>query len=451
MDDFWDDDRLGYRSVAEAFTRLVQTIDDTKVISVEAGYGRGKTFFRERWARHLEAAGETVVQVDAHLSDHSGDPVLTFIGALIDKLPASDTPGRDAAFEKGKKVLGVLARTGGGILARQGAGALVDYLSGELAEEFEGNESLSKHIDAIGEAVSKKAGGLIAAQIEAERIRTTELPQQLDALREALTQEQGKGRVIVLVDELDRCHPDYAIAFLEAMKLVFNRNGFVFCLMVNADYLEGLAAHRFGKPEAGERYLDKFLDIRLALPFEEQTLRAATEQLFMTLPAGEPFGEGPEFTLQRAAKLAGDLSVHTGMSFRQIERVKLRVDLALRGNVERPLDFALLVALAFRDAASPNVPSIMAFLPRSKLTRWASDDFKERLSEEAQFDEFPRATKFIAENCRELLNLPRDRYALPDAQAYYDWAKVCLFLGQHYVPDHEAALNAFRRFEVQKR
>ncbi|WP_444462701.1 KAP family P-loop NTPase fold protein [Rhodobacter capsulatus] len=100
-------------------------------------------------------------------------------------------------------------------------------------------------------------------------------------------------RVVVLIDELDRCHPDYTIAFLEAMKLVFNAEGFVFCLFVNADYLESLAHHRFGTKDAGERYLEKFVDIRLKLEPSKQDVKTATRALAMQLPLAIPFGMGP--------------------------------------------------------------------------------------------------------------------------------------------------------------
>ncbi|MBO9448802.1 NTPase [Tropicibacter sp. R16_0] len=453
--DIWEDDLLGYEDVAQTFTRLIKTIDDTKVISIEAGYGRGKTFFRERWARHLEDEGEVVVEVDAHVSDHTGDPVLTFIGALIDKLPASDTPKRDAVFEKGKKVLGVLARTGGGILARQGAGALVDYISGEVADELEGQEGLQKHVDAFGDALSKKAGTLIAAQIEAERVRTTELPQQMDALRQALTgEEEGDEakRIVVLVDELDRCHPDYAIAFLEAMKLVFNRDGFVFCLMVNAEYLEGLAAHRFGKMQAGERYLDKFIDMRLALPKTKEVVAGATETLFSDLPEGIPYGSGEEFTIGAAAKLAGQLASMSELTIRQVKRIRLRVDLTIRCYSEQPLDYSLLVYLAFRavisEAGQTFSSAMSKTLSRASLTPEFGKSTDHSVRQDVSDSSARNANDVMRGNFPELATLPEDRYRLPDNQHNPKWAKVCIFLARHYVPDHENALNALRQFEV---
>lgn len=49
------------------------------------------------------------------------------------------------------------------------------------------------------------------------------------------------------------------------MKLVFDRPGFIFVLMVNKDYLESIADQRFGAGKTGESYLEKLVDLRLKL------------------------------------------------------------------------------------------------------------------------------------------------------------------------------------------
>ena len=59
-------------------------------------------------------------------------------------------------------------------------------------------------------------------------------------------------------------------------------------------------------------------------------------------------GKGPEFTVERAAQVAADLAPVSGLSMRQIKRVLLRVELALRCYQEVPLDVALFVALSFQ-------------------------------------------------------------------------------------------------------
>lgn len=265
--DPWDGDLLGARQLGETFTKLVQSIDGSKVISIEAGFGRGKTFFRERWAEELRAVGEVVIEIDARQSDHSGDPVVTFIGALVGALGEPDG-ARAKKFWKGtKKWGGVAARSVGGVVMGKAVDGVIDAAGDALTGE-DAPELLDDLVDGAGEGLSKAAKKMIGAQLAAEKARL-EMPAQLQGLLKALTEGKPNERVVILIDELDRCHPDYAIALLEAMKLVFDEKGYVFVLMVNSEHLERIAAHRFvgwhkdEKAEAREPYLDKFVDMRL--------------------------------------------------------------------------------------------------------------------------------------------------------------------------------------------
>ncbi|KJZ23470.1 P-loop NTPase fold protein [Tritonibacter mobilis] len=455
----WEGDTLGYKEVGETFTTLVKSVkDDTKVISIEAGYGRGKTFFRKHWAKHL-SYDEVVIQIDAHLSDHSGDPVLTFIGALVDALPEGETSTGKKLVEKGRKYGGLALRTVLRVGLRQGAEEIFDAMTGRAVDALgESNKALKDATKEFGDGLSEAAGDLVVSQIAAERMRTEAFPAQMSALRDALTGESEESRVIVMVDELDRCHPDYAIAFLEAMKLVFAHDGFVFCLFVDNEYLEGLAAHRFGEMKAGERYLDKFIDIRLKLPDTKEVIAGAAAELFKGLSeAGHalPFGEGGEFTIERAARLAGELAPLSELSMRQINRVYRRIELALRCYPEQPLDYALLVLLAFLETTffddeddkgkSQKRDAMSELLPRSELTPNRGLDLCEKHKKElraATYRDKTPSAKFIDRSCFPFFGVEDiaaykkldDRYS----EAHFGKLEV---LSSNYLPDHKRVLH----------
>ncbi|SFN93781.1 KAP family P-loop domain-containing protein [Roseovarius lutimaris] len=456
--DPWNEDLPGYKAIGETFGNLIASIDEAKVISIEAGFGRGKTFFRKAWAEHLRQMGEIVVEIDAQQSDHSGDPVVSFVGALINMLPIEDKTARQDAFERGKKIAGLTARTVTRMLARSAADEVIDLVTDTAADQVEGISALENVVEDVGNGMSKLAGDLIAAQLASEQVRQKELPEQLSALHAALTKDSDTKRIVILIDELDRCHPEYAIALLEAMKLVFDHPGFVFCLMVNADYLENVAAKRFGSFVEGERYLDKFVDIRLQLPQTDETLKAATRHLAEQLPLEIPYGEDQEFSVARAAKLAGELAPISKLSMRQIKRVLLKVELALRCYRNEPLDCALLVFLAFKGASglAPDGRELIAegFLRRACLTPKVAEQFSEPLNYRSGREEQKReyeAKEFIQKNCQELLGLPEDRYKSPhlgNGRTYFEWVPVCVHLAEHYVPGHQAILDALHRLEV---
>lgn len=436
----WADDLLGYEALGSTFTKLIKTVDDSKVISIEAGFGHGKTFFREAWAKHLRQEGEIVIEIDAQSSDHSGDPVVTFLGALLAALPEVEKGNVEKTKEALKKYGGVAMRSAAHVVLRAGAEEAIDLVAGEASEVFEGQEALQGIVTDVGDQLSKTANQLIARQLAVEKAMKKELPEQLKALRAELTKDTKTNRVIILIDELDRCHPEYAISLLEAMKHVFAIDGYVFCLLVNADYLERVAEKRFGTFKDGERYLDKFVDLRLSLGASDEAKGAATKQLAMSLPLGASYGTDHAFSVEAAAELAGKIAATSGLSFRQIKRILDRVEIALRCYAKTPLDCSLLVFIAFGDAGVRLVPD---WLPRCALTPSEADLL---LESGDGFGKNLTGTSFIHKKCKVLIGLEDNVYQMPplapNSGDYYDWAKVLQGLGPRYIPEHEAVLNA---------
>lgn len=450
MTDPWLRDRLGYKSVGEAFTNLIKTIDTGAVISIEAGFGRGKTFFREAWSEHLRQSGEVVVEVDVLQSDHSGDPVVTLLGCLLEILPREDAGKGDAAIKSAKKLGAIAAKSVAKAVLRSGAEELIELATENAIDKLDDFDVLDKTITELGEGMSKAAGKLIATQMAAEKVRKDELPMQLESLRSALLQESKSDRIIIIIDELDRCHPDYAIAVLEALKLVFKQSGFVFFLMINADYLERLAQHRFGVSNNDERYLDKFVDIRLRLEPPDSYFKEAVIELATELPLAISYGDSEEFSVDHAAKLAGELAVFSNLSMRKVKAILLKVELALRCYSTQPIDLSLLIFLSFRNEAKVGIGE--DFLPRSFLTPELGETWEAKIKDE-EYSLTSRdspteyeASKLIKKVSPELLKLPMDRYGAPENKNYKDWAKVFMFLAPHYIPDHLSIMNAAASF-----
>jgi len=78
-------------------------------------------------------------------------------------------------------------------------------------------------------------------------------------------------RVVVLIDDLDRCFPDQAIRLLESIKLVLAQQGFIFVLGVARKVIEGYLQHRYASDYGiadfkGELYLDKIVQLPFHIP-----------------------------------------------------------------------------------------------------------------------------------------------------------------------------------------
>ncbi len=451
-DDPWVADSLSYAKIGASFTQLIKTIDHSKVISIEAGFGQGKTFFRKAWAQQLRASGEFVIEIDAQQADHTGDPVVTFLGALLSARTARGQSLSDKLTQNGLKLAGVASRGVLRALLRSSADEIIDTVAKMAKDQLPDAQVFDKAIEELGNGMSNTSSQLLASHLAIERARQMELPTQIDAIRDELTAGSAAPRIIILIDELDRCHPEYAISLLEAMKLIFHRDGFVFCLMVNPSYLEGLARHRFGAGLDDEPYLDKFIDLRLSLRADPRDKAKSTEALVSNLRLVKPFGDNKVFSVGAAANLAGQIVSASDLSFRQIKRVIDRLDLVLRIYRDHYIDLPLLVFLAFEDVAVGKNGAVkfnQDLLPRRKLSPQNADSYlvKSQIVNEVFGNRRPEGewVRFVRDTCPELTNLEPALYGLPDLETgntYLDWYKVLAGLGPNYVPSHQAMLNA---------
>lgn len=94
-----------------------------------------------------------------------------------------------------------------------------------------------------------------------------------EALRLAFPNSETPGRLIVFVDDLDRCLPEKALEILEAIKLFLEVEGTAFVLALDREVLrQGIEAyyahyaHTKSPPIQGDAYLQKFIQIPFTLP-----------------------------------------------------------------------------------------------------------------------------------------------------------------------------------------
>lgn len=77
---------------------------------------------------------------------------------------------------------------------------------------------------------------------------------------------EGRGnRVVLFIDELDRCRPDYAAKVLEATKFLFDQSSLTIVFSVNTQALSSVLSSKFGEGFSGPRYLMRFYDRKIHL------------------------------------------------------------------------------------------------------------------------------------------------------------------------------------------
>jgi Cdc6-like AAA superfamily ATPase len=120
----------------------------------------------------------------------------------------------------------------------------------------------------------------------------SEIRKDLENLEERL--RANKGRILIVVDDLDRCEPEKAVEVLQAINLLLNFESFIVCLGIDAriitaavdKHYEGLLGD---VGASGYEYLEKIVQIpfRIPQPSEEEIKAFISKQLGNPEPPSE--------------------------------------------------------------------------------------------------------------------------------------------------------------------
>lgn len=92
-----------------------------------------------------------------------------------------------------------------------------------------------------------------------------ELRLLVDTFFSDILPERG-NRLVIFIDELDRCKPTFAIMLLERIKHYFNQQNVTFVFSTNIKELNKTVCNYYGQGFSADRYLDKFFNLKLQLP-----------------------------------------------------------------------------------------------------------------------------------------------------------------------------------------
>jgi Cdc6-like AAA superfamily ATPase len=95
-------------------------------------------------------------------------------------------------------------------------------------------------------------------------------------------------KILVLIDDLDRCFPDRAVKILETIKLVLSQSNFIFVMGISRTVIEGYLKHRYKKNYGledfqGAQYLDKIIQLPFYLPPHSERMEQYAKELLSRL------------------------------------------------------------------------------------------------------------------------------------------------------------------------
>lgn len=313
--DAFKNDAFERKFFGEALLNLVMRSNDELVISLDGKWGEGKTTFVRMWQGLLAEARIPSIYIDAFQNDYVDDPFISIASAITSYVDAHSEGGnKDSEFkEKAKKVgaqllswsakIGVKAATLG-VIKETDVDALLDIkndvatgTSGVIADFIK--ERLSSHSKDV-------------ELVRSFRLELSELPSK--------GRDNQSNRLIILIDELDRCKPSFAVEVLEKIKHLFSVPNVVFVLVMHKAQLEEAIKCVYGNNIDAHTYLQKFINIETAIP--KRTNDRYTNDLgiysrkLLQLHELETWGDD-----QTIVDCLDPLAQHFDFSLRQLEKV----------------------------------------------------------------------------------------------------------------------------------
>lgn len=241
-------DEFQRRSIAEKVIALLKSNIDVSPMVIDGGWGTGKTEFCHKTINLMaENDSHHLIYVDAFQADHADEPLLTVLAEVLKIIP--DEEKRTGLIQKAIPAirfgLKTALKAGVAHILRQDAADVVEGLDEEI------QKTADKAIDASVESLLK------------DHIKASE---SLKSLQKALGEIAAQKPIILFIDELDRCRPDFAVSMLEIIKHTFAVKGVKFILITNTDQLKASINHCYGNTIDAQRYLDKFLKFSFTLP-----------------------------------------------------------------------------------------------------------------------------------------------------------------------------------------
>jgi hypothetical protein len=334
-DDPFLGDAYGRSQLAENLTRLIQASDDGLVLTIEGEWGTGKTSFIRMWKARLKMLPNFVpIYYDAFSIDFTDDPFVSLAASiyqgLLERVRRRHKRNEQSEQLKHlKKITKQLAIE----LAQMTAGLAVASLSSGFVSSGAVRNWMKRAFARLTfDTLKVNADAKFEAFLHSNDTAASFRSVLKDLL---LGDEASPVRVVVFVDELDRCRPIFAVELIEKIKHLFNIPGVFFVLGVNMRQLLSTIQLVYGvKDIDAQIYLQKFVDFTTRLPVssgvsaDESSSQAASlireSSVLLGLDQG-PRNIGTEIDL--LARLSGPSCLN--LTPRAIEKAMSYISLSL--------------------------------------------------------------------------------------------------------------------------
>lgn len=266
-------DTIGRNDDLFYFVRILSGLSSGSAVALNAAWGSGKTFFvkqakmlidihnpnsdiateclnqeeiasiKDVYNKHnfgtekYDMPKMATVYYDAWKYDDTEDPLLSLLYCIMNRFGESVPKDKVAVIKKfAKQSISIFS-------------SAVRYVTGINVQEI--LETIKNFAEACEDTVK-------------EQKSNESLEKRINSFLNDVVLEDEK-KLIIFIDELDRCNPQYAVKLLERVKHYFNHPKVIFVISYNKSELQHSIKTLYGSEFSADKYLERFFDYEFGL------------------------------------------------------------------------------------------------------------------------------------------------------------------------------------------
>ena len=252
------DDKIGNQEYLSSLIRLISNIDDNEVICIDGDWGVGKTFFVKQLIYLIKHYNEDNNQEQFKLVEPEKDILINICNNnLVFYYNAWENDDHSDVLES--IIYNILNE--------------YPKYKNEVSSKFDKTEAIKEVLNILTKIVSSKLLNIDFSAEKIEKIKTfNDLSDEINTYeeRKSLFEELVNKilvdkRMILVIDELDRCNPNFATKILEVIKHFYNLSNITVIIVSNNKELQNTIKQQYGQNFNSYTYLNRFFDYTMTI------------------------------------------------------------------------------------------------------------------------------------------------------------------------------------------
>lgn len=326
---------LNREQYGKTLNSIIDSYPDGFVLALNNIWGEGKTTFLRMWQQSLNNLEYRTIYFNAWENDFEDNPLIAIMGELKSLRNVENKELYHDVIKKGAEIL------------KNVAPALLKAV-------------VAKHIDStiFLDSLENTSAGLLnsfAKDVESYSSRKRGIADFRNSLKNFVANGSNGKTLVFIIDELDRCRPNYSVTLLEQIKHLFTVPNIAFILSIDKVQLGHVVKGVYGSADLdSDEYLRRFIDLEFSLPRPDSNLYYSYLYKYFELDA-----------FFKSARRSGRHQNDSQVFFETCEALFHRGDITLRQQEKIFANFRL--ALRIFDKSSFVFPGLLLLLINFKI------------------------------------------------------------------------------------